>query len=132
MTRDVVVAWLDSYAREFALPVRSGITVRDVRPLGERYHIETDRGSMEARQVVVAAGPYPRPRILPASAGVPAGVMQLHTIDYRNPDALPPGAVLVVGSGQSGVQIAEELLEAGRKVYLSVGSCGRAPRRYRG
>ncbi len=72
------------------------------------------------------------PRVPAIAADLPSGVEQLHSHAYRNEAALPAGAVLVVGSGQSGVQIAEELAEAGRRVYLSVGTCGRAPRRYRG
>jgi putative flavoprotein involved in K+ transport len=97
-----------------------------------RYLVETDHGPILARQVVVAAGAFPRPRVLPASEGVPRGIAQVHSVDYKSPEALPPGAVLVVGSGQSGAQIAEELLESGRRVFLSLGSCARAPRRYRG
>ena len=80
----------------------------------------------------MATGLYQRAKIPAFAAELPADVLQLHSEQYRNPATLPPGAVLVVGSGQSGCQIAEELHKSGRRVFLSVGSAGRAPRRYRG
>ena len=82
--------------------------------------------------MVIATGFFQWPKLPPFSAKLPGGVMQLHTSEYRNPEQLPSGAVLVVGSGQSGCQIAEELYLSGRKVFLSVGGTGRVPRRYRG
>ena len=82
--------------------------------------------------MVVATGMYQRPKIPAFSSGLPTDILQLHSGQYRNPAGLPPGAVLVVGSGQSGCQIAEELYKSGRRVYHSIGSAGRAPRRYRG
>ena len=97
-----------------------------------RYVVLTDHGELKARNVVIATGPYQRPRVPQLSAGFPADVVQLHASEYRNPAALPSGAVLVVGSGGSGCQIADELVEAGRRVYLSVGRHRRFPRRYRG
>jgi putative flavoprotein involved in K+ transport len=85
-----------------------------------------------AQNVVIATGLFQKPKIPPFGARLSPRLLQLHSGKYRNPEALPPGAVLVVGSGQSGCQIAEELYQAGRKVYLVLGSAGRAPRRYRG
>ena len=85
--------------------------------------------SIEARNVVVATGAFQQPKIPPLSAAVPAGVLQLSSRDYRKPTQLPPGAVLVVGSGASGLQICEDLSASGRTVYLSVGRCPRWPRR---
>jgi putative flavoprotein involved in K+ transport len=87
---------------------------------------------MKADNVVIATGLFQQPKVPAMSADLASSITQLHSGQYRNPDALPPGAVLVVGSGQSGCQIAEELYRSGRRVYLCVGSTGRAPRRYRG
>jgi putative flavoprotein involved in K+ transport len=99
---------------------------------GRRFHLETSRGPIDTDDVIVATGAFHRPRIPEAAAGLPSSVAQVHAHDYRNPEQMPPGGVLIVGSGQTGVQLAEELHEAGRDVTLSVGRCGRAPRRYRG
>ena len=88
--------------------------------------------TLEARNVVFATGAYPKPKLPTASTALPVDVCQMHTGEYRNPQTLPSGAVLVVGTGQSGCQIAEELHQSGRRVYLSTSSCGRVPRRYRG
>ena len=116
-------------------PVRLGTTVQRLTAEdsgGHRFRLETDRGTIRARDVVVATGAFHIPKIPPAAAGFSSRIHQVHAHDYRNPGALPPGGVLLVGSGQTGVQLAEELQEAGRDVTLSVGHCGRAPRRYRG
>jgi pyridine nucleotide-disulfide oxidoreductase len=92
----------------------------------------TPQGQLRARNVVVATGPYQRGRVPPLQRGLAPEVLQIHAGDYRNPHPLAEGAVLVVGSGASGCQIADELIEAGRHTYLSVGRHLRAPRRYRG
>ena len=97
-----------------------------------RYLIHTQNGTIEAANVVVATGPFQRPAIPPVSAQVPSDLFQIHSSNYRNSEQLPPGAVVVVGAGSSGGQIAEELIESGRKVYLSVGRHRRVPRWYRG
>ena len=94
--------------------------------------VRTSEKNYEAKNVVIATGLYQSPKIPPFSADIPPSVMQLHSMEYRNPSTLPEGAVLVVGTGQSGAQIAQELYQSGRKVYLSIGSAGRVPRRYRG
>jgi putative flavoprotein involved in K+ transport len=99
---------------------------------GAGFLASTGRGELLARQVVVATGSYHTPRVPPAARHVSHRVVQLHSHEYRNAAMLPPGAVLVVGSGQTGLQLAEELSAAGRRVYVSVGSAGRIPRRYRG
>ena len=99
---------------------------------GGPFRVRTNRGDITARRVVVATGSYHVPQIPPPAARIAPRVAQLHSHDYRNESMLPEGAVLVVGSGQTGVQLAEELSDAGRRVYLSVGTAGRAPRRYRG
>jgi putative flavoprotein involved in K+ transport len=129
-----VVGYLEDYAASFGPPVRFGTEVRSVteHPTGTGLLVSTDAGRVAADSVIVATGPYQSPALPAAAAQLPAGVRQLHSAAYRNPGELPPGAVLVVGTGQSGAQIAEELHASGRDVYLSVGSSGRAPRRYRG
>lgn len=132
MPRQEVVERFERYIDDFRLPIHFNVRALSIEPDGSGYRIETDHGTWQAPNVVVATGLFQRPRIPAWSAGVPAEFLQLPSGRYRNPEALPPGAVLVAGSGQSGCQIAEELYQAGRKVYLCVGSAGRAPRRYRG
>ncbi|WP_214102974.1 MSMEG_0569 family flavin-dependent oxidoreductase [Acrocarpospora catenulata] len=129
MLRDEIVGYLEAYAASFRPPVREGVTALRLTA-GERFEIRTDRGAVTADQVVVATGPYQEPVVPRLAGGIP--VPQLHAMDYRNPDALPPGEVLVVGSGQSGCQIAEDLHLAGRRVHLAVGGAPRVARRYRG
>ena len=126
------ILYLEDYAASFRSPVRERVEVTRVRGLDRGFHVDTDQGRLEASNVIVAAGAYQRPTPSALAAQLPAEVVQLHTSGYRRPDQLPDGAVLVVGSGQSGCQIAEELLAAGRAVYLSVGRCPWFPRRYRG
>ncbi len=132
MPRDEIVARFEQYTQRFRLPVQYGVRVCSVTPTDGGYTVQSEAEVFQARQVVVATGLYQRPK-LPAFASQLSGrVAQVHSGKYRNPSALPDGAVLVVGSGQSGAQIAEELYFSGRKVYLCVSSAGRAPRRYRG
>ena len=128
-----IVDFLSAYADFIAAPVRCGVTVTALlrRPGTSGFLAETSDGPIEAGNVVVATGPYQRP-IVPALLPEDAGVFQVHASRYREPGQLPPGAVLIVGSGASGAQIAEELVRAGRHVYLSVGRHRRLPRRYRG
>jgi putative flavoprotein involved in K+ transport len=134
LTRDQTVAYLEDYVALFDPPLRLGVEVTSVamRPTSHGYRVETNQGTLDAANVVVATGSYQKPKFPPFSAKLPARLCQIHSVAYRNPKQLPPGAVLVVGSGQSGAQIAEELYLGGRQVYLSVGSSGRFPRRYRG
>ena len=133
LARDEIVEYLESYAASFQAPVRFETRVLAVESLNGGYRVATTAGDYQAANVVIASGFFQQPKILPVSAELPQSIVQIHSSDYRNPQQLPPGAVLVVGSGQSGCQIAEELYQSGRKLYLSIGaSSGRAPRRYRG
>jgi putative flavoprotein involved in K+ transport len=127
-----VVKYFDDYVKNFNLPVRCGVEVRSVEKDSQGYLVHTSEGNYRASNVVIATGLYQSPNIPEFSRAVPPSVKQIHSMEYKNPSALPPGAVLVVGTGQSGAQIAEELYQSRRKVYLSIGSAGRVPRRYRG
>ncbi len=132
LPRDQIVAYFEEYARRFQLPVRCGVRVTTVEPSGAGWRVQSDAETLEAPNVVIATGLYQRPKIPAISAKLPAEIVQLHSGQYRSPPGLPPGAVLVVGTGQSGCQIAEELYQSGRKVYLSVGGAIRLPAYYRG
>ena len=127
LTRDEVVEYLDAYVDRFDPPLRTGVEVLAVRQIDTGYTVETTDTTYETTNVVVATGPFQRPRIPEFGAVFPSSIRQLHTRQYRNPDQLDPGGVLVVGSGQSGTQIAQELHESGRDVYLSVGKAAKAP-----
>jgi putative flavoprotein involved in K+ transport len=132
-TRSQMVDYFDAYARQIAAPIRCGVavTMLQKQPGGTGFRAETSHGVIEARNVVVATGPFQQP-VIPAIVPPEAGIVQLHSSAYRNPGQLADGAVLVVGAGSSGAQIADELLRAGRRVYLSLGRHQRLPRRYRG
>ena len=127
-----VIDYLEAYAASFDAPVRENVAVTALRAAGDGYELETSAGPILARAVIVATGAYQRPTPSPLRDAAPADVFQQHTAEYRSPSELPDGAVLVVGSGQSGCQVAEDLTAAGRDVYLSVGSCPWLPRRHRG
>ncbi|MEP9379268.1 NAD(P)/FAD-dependent oxidoreductase [Aquabacter sp. CN5-332] len=131
--KETVADYLVAYADKIAAPVRCGIEVRKVERNSGRpgFRVETSAGTIEAHRIVAATGPFQRP-IIPPVVPADAGILQMHSTGYRNPAQLPEGAVLVVGAGSSGVQIAEELLRSGRSVYLSVGPHDRPPRAYRG
>lgn len=134
MTRDEIVARTARYAEVIGAPVARETEVRRVTVAEDasdasRFIVETSGGTIEAVDVIGATGAFHVPRI--PENGFGPSIAQIHAHHYRNPDALPPGGVLVVGSGQTGVQLSEELFEAGRPVTLSVGHCGRVPRRYR-
>ena len=125
MARDEIVAYLERYAAACGAPVREGVQVTSLRPTANGgFALATSDGELRANTVVLATGAYQRPHRPRAAATLPADVLQLDADDYRNPHELPAGAVLIVGSGQSGCQIAEELRQAGRDVFLA---CGRAP-----
>ena len=130
LAREEIVAYFESYVSRFRLPVSYGVHVQSVRAKssGRGYVVETNAGRFEAANVVIATGLYQSPKKPALSADFPPEIKQLHSDEYRNPQSLPDGAVLVVGSGQSGAQIAEELYQSGKKVYLSVGRAGRVPR----
>jgi len=136
---DKLVNYFQHYVNHFQLPVRTGVTVVSVQRSAdeEGFIVKTRREgqaeeSVSSRSVVVAAGLQRIPKLPSMRSRLPDDIIQLHTADYRNPQGLPPGAVVVVGSGQSGCQITEDLLSAGRTVYLCTSKVGRVPRRYRG
>jgi putative flavoprotein involved in K+ transport len=126
------ITYFEEYAEMFSAPIRTGVHISGLRLDARGFRVEVEDGVLEAANVVVATGAYQQPTPAPLAASIPEDVFQLHTSRYRRPDGLPDGAVLVVGGGQSGCQITDELLAAGRTVYLSVGRCPWAPRRYRG
>lgn len=123
-SRAEMVAHLERYRAEMDAPVLEGVEVQALEPRGEGFELSTSDGPMSARSVVVCTGAYQRALSPPGADGLPAHVTMLDTRAYRNPAMVPDGDVLVVGSGQSGCQIAEDLVDAGRSVILS---CGRAP-----
>lgn len=131
--KERVADYFVAYAKKIDAPIRCGVEVKDVqRNVGRPgFRVETSEGVIEATNVVAATGPFQRP-VIPAVAPEDAGIVQIHSNAYRNPDQLPEGAVLVVGAGSSGVQIADELSRAGKRVYISVGPHDRPPRSYRG
>lgn len=130
--KERVVAYIEEYAEMVNATVRSGVEVLSARPFIERagFHVETTQGVIEARRIVSATGAFQQP-IIPSIVPEKPGIKQIHSAQYRNPKQLPEGAVMVVGAGSSGAQIADELNRAGRKVVLSVGPHDRPPRRYR-
>ncbi len=139
MTHLELAESFERYVDRFDLPVRTGVTVTGVGPSdGDgRYMVvgeSTDGETVAyvADSVVIASGILREPRVPAVSSALPDTIVQLHTGTYRSPDAVPPGAVLVVGGGQSGAQIVEDLLNAGRTVYFSISKVARVPRRYRG
>jgi len=129
-----IIQFIEDYAAFTRAPVRCGVRVTSVQesPKAGRYLVQAGDSTIEAVNVVLATGAHQEPAIPDISAGFSSKVFQLHSNRYRNPGQLPPGAVLVVGSGASGCQIAEDLNWGGRKVFLSVGRHRRVPRRYRG
>jgi putative flavoprotein involved in K+ transport len=131
--RQSVVDYFVDFAAQIKAPVRCGVEVTDVqKKTGHRgFRILTSHGVIEAVNVIAATGPFQHP-VIPALVPDDTGLFQIHSSAYRTPEQLPAGAVLVVGAGSSGGQIADELLRAGRRVYLSVGPHDRPPRRYRG
>lgn len=133
MLRDDIVAYVENYAKKIAAPVREGVAVtRLKREEDGRFLLTTTSGEMSADQIVLAVGGYHIPNIPRMAERIDTSITQIHSSAYRNPGQLPPGDILVVGSGQSGCQIAEDLHLAGRKVHLAVGSAPRCPRVYRG
>lgn len=120
--KDPVADYLQAYAAEFNLPVRLNSRVTQLSQTAEGFEVRTQDEVFRARQVVAATGPFQVPYVPLAAQALDSSVTQLHSAEYRSPDALPPGPVLVVGGGNSGFQIAEELARAGRQVDLSIGT----------
>jgi putative flavoprotein involved in K+ transport len=135
MSRDELVDHWRRYAAAIAAPVQLETDVTHLAAVDDgatRFRLTTSTGTIDARNVVIATGPFQAPHLPAAAAGFDPSIRQVHAHHYRRPDDLAPGRILLIGSGQTGVQLAEELVSAGREVLLSVGSCGRVPRRYRG
>jgi putative flavoprotein involved in K+ transport len=137
--RDELIHYFQKYINYFHLPVRTGVNVISVRQIEDKslFIVKTiDRNNVQesflSRSVVLASGIQNTPKFPTVNNRVPKYIRQLHTANYRNAAELPSGAIVVVGSGQSGCQIAEDLLFTGRRVYLCTSKVGRAPRRYRG
>lgn len=126
-----IIAFIEDYAAFVAPPIRCGVEVTKLRRAAGGFLAEIAGGSIAARNVVIATGPYQRP-LRPDVLREQPGLFQVHASGYKNPAQLPDGAVLVIGAGASGAQITDELVRAGRHVFLSVGRHNRLPRRYRG
>lgn len=133
VSKDRVAEYLEEYARMVKAPIREGVEVLKAErvPGQGGFRVETSAGEIRARRIVAATGAFQHP-VIPPIVPESAGLMQLHSFHYKNPDQLADGAVMVVGAGSSGAQIADELNRAGRRVFLSVGPHDRPPRRYRG
>lgn len=133
MVKEQILAYLDGFRAKVDPPIREGVAVRRVAARsGGGFDVSTTSGDVSADHVVVASGGYHEPVVPRMAERLPASIAQIHSAQYRNAGALPEGAVLVVGSGQSGAQIAEDLHLAGRKVFLAVGNAPRCARFYRG
>jgi putative flavoprotein involved in K+ transport len=132
MVRDEIVAYLEEYAHSFDVPLAEGVRATNLEQSPEGFTLTTEAATVTADQVVLATGPYQRPKIPRFAERFPEHLQQLHSSQYRNPSQLTEGEVLVVGTGQSGCQIAEDLHLAGRQVHLVTGSAPRVARLYRG
>ena len=132
MSRDGFVTYMEDWARAFGAPVRENIEATAVRRMETGFHVSTSTGPIRAGKVVIATATHQRPCRPKLSDLIPRSITQIDATQYRNGDLLAEGAVLVVGSGQTGAQIAQEINQAGRRTYLSVGGTGRLIRRYRG
>jgi len=135
MVKDELNDWLCGFVEQVQAPALEGVSVEKVSRAGEpaqRFAVETSAGHFTAGQVVVASGGYHKPVVPRMAERLPTSIVQYHSAQYRNPAQLPQGAVLVVGCGQSGAQIAEDLHLAGRKVFLATGNAPRCARFYRG
>jgi putative flavoprotein involved in K+ transport len=127
-----LIAYFEGYCERHGLPVEEGVEVTAVRRVEGGFEVVAGGAARRCRNVVLCSGDQNAPAVPRLAERIPSGLTQMHSADYREPEQLPAGAVLVVGSGQSGVQIAEDLLESGRTVFVSTSAVGRAPRRYRG
>ncbi|QBJ16526.1 MSMEG_0569 family flavin-dependent oxidoreductase (plasmid) [Agrobacterium sp. 33MFTa1.1] len=133
MVRQEIVDYLDGFFESFNPPLREGVDVIEVTPReGGGYRIETSIGATTADQVVIATGGYDNPIVPPYASDLDTSIFQMHSRDYRRPSQLPDGGTLIVGTGQSGVQIMDDFHLEGRPVHLAVGPAPRSPRKYRG
>ena len=133
MLKDEIVAYIEAFAAQVRPPIREGVAVTSLgRKPGGGFALCTTDGDYTADQVILAISGYHIPSAPRVGERLPSRLLQMHSQQYRNPDQIPPGAVLVVGTGQSGCQIAEDLHRVGRQVHLAVGTAPRSPRKYRG
>ncbi|SIQ02872.1 putative flavoprotein involved in K+ transport [Rhizobium sp. RU20A] len=132
MVKDEILAYVDRFVKKVDAPVFEGTSVTALEKVGNIFRIESSAGTVTADSVILATSLYSQPFVPRAAERLPDSVTQIHTADYRNPSQLPPGGVIVVGSGQSGCQIAEDLHLAGRKVHMVTGNAPRCARFYRG
>ena len=134
MQKDEIVKYIEDYAKSFIPPLKEGVEVSRVGKSNSQdvFELTTSIGDYTADQVVIAAGNYHIPKVPKMAEQLPKNIVQLHSSEYKNPQSLPDKDILVVGTGQSGCQIAEDLHLAGKKVHLCVGGAPRSPRMYRG
>jgi len=132
MVKSDIIDFVEAYAESFAPPILEHVEVTSLSPEGEKFQLTTSAGPFTANQVVIATGGYHIPITPRMAERLPPSLLQLHANEYRNPEQLPPGRTLIIGTGQSGCQIAEDLHLAGRQVHLAVGSAPRVARFYRG
>ncbi|WP_068297700.1 MSMEG_0569 family flavin-dependent oxidoreductase [Pararhodobacter sp. CCB-MM2] len=133
MLRDQITEYLDAFSEKTRPNLREGVAVTRVAPLRHGgYSVETSAGTWTCDQVVIATGGYDTPIEPPYAKDLAPEIVQMHSVDYRNVDQFPEGGVLIVGTGQSGVQLMEDFTRAGRPVHLAVGPAPRSPRKYRG
>lgn len=132
LPRDEIVAFLEGYRDAFGLPVREGVAVLSADANAGGFSLRTTSGDVQARSLVLASGAYQRPYRPPGAEALPPDLLQIDVNDFRSEASLPSGPILVIGSGQSGCQIAEELRDAGRDVVLSCGRTPWVPRRVAG
>lgn len=132
MLRDQITEYLDAFADSFAPDIREHVEVKRVAPDAGGYLVQTSEGDWRCAQVVIATGGYDTPIEPGFAKTLSPDIFQMHSVDYRNPDQFPEGGVLIVGTGQSGVQLMEDFVRAGQPVSLAVGPAPRSPRKYRG
>jgi len=132
MLKDEITAYVDAFAEKTRPNLHEGVEVTRVVPTDSGFTVETSIGTWTCDQVVIATGGYDTPIEPPYAANLSPEILQMHSVDYRNVDQFPEGGVLIVGTGQSGVQLMEDFTRAGRDVHLAVGPAPRSPRKYRG
>lgn len=132
MVKDEIVSYIRRYVDKFKPPVREGVTVKSVTKKEGFFRVETNRGIWHSDDVICAIGSFHTPFVPKGAELIPDHIEQIHSIDYKRPSQIPEGETLIIGSGQSGVQIMEDLFLDGRKVHLCLGNAPRSPRRYRG
>ncbi len=131
-SRDQMIKFFEEYVKKFALPILENVEVKKIGKIHDGFEVKTGNETYVAKNVIIAIGSFHKPRIPTISKLLPRTIKQLHSSEYKNADLLPKGTILVVGGGNSGVQIANDLNKSGRKVYLSLGRLRIVPRDYRG